>query len=194
LPKSRFDLDKVVRRLHERKAKLMTELEAVSTTHFVNSWRVQGWVDNGLHPWLEVQRRKPGTAAYNSARKSARTRAILVQSGALRRGFYTRIKRLDIIQIANSLPYAKVHNEGFEGTVSVKGHDRWMKSKGDYAGTGVYSVKTRKEKRVQLQYKQSIKGHSRKMNIPQRQFMGHSVELQKKQEQVIDNTIKYCFR
>lgn len=109
-----FNFDKIIRKLEDKKPRMLTDLERLSTTHFINSWRKQGWEDNSLEPWKEVERRKPGTAAYKSATKAARTRAILVKSGALRRGFYTRIKRMNIIQIANSMPYAKVHNEGLK--------------------------------------------------------------------------------
>lgn len=175
------------------KPRLMTDLEAISTTFFINSWRIQGWDDGQVQKWKEVQRRTPGTAAYNSAKKSSRTRAILVKSGNLRRGFYTRIKRMDVLQIANSIPYAKFHNEGERGIAYVKPHQRWVKS-GEYQGTGIYSIKTKKERRVQLQYKQHVKAYTRKVRIPQRQFMGHSPTLGRMQEKSIDKHIKSCFK
>lgn len=110
--KEGFNLDEIERRLRAGKPKLMVDLEAVSERFFLASWRKQGWDDGSLQRWQEVKRRIPGTRAYNSARKSSRTRSILVQSGRLRRSFYTRIRRNDIIQIANSAPYAQPHNEG----------------------------------------------------------------------------------
>ena len=51
--------------------------------------------------------------------------------------------------------YAKVHNEGFSGSVVVKAHDRTGKKGRQYV----------------------VKQHTRKALIPQRQFMGESREL-----------------
>lgn len=51
--------------------------------------------------------------------------------------------------------YAKVHNEGFSGSVVVKAHDRTGKKGKRYV----------------------VKQHTRKALIPQRQFMGESREL-----------------
>lgn len=145
MPKSKFNLDEVAKKFTAIKPKLMTDLEAISTNFFVGSWRNQGWTSVRLERWKEVQRRTPGTRAYKYAKKSARTRSILVKSGNLRRGFYTRIKRIDVLQIANNITYAKYHNEGIG-------------------------------------------------KIPQRQFMGHSPTLQRKQIKSIDEYIKMCFK
>lgn len=193
MPKQKFNLDEVAKKFTAVKPRLMTDLEAISTTFFINSWRIQGWDDGQVQKWKEVQRRTPGTAAFKSAKKSSRTRAILVKSGNLRRGFYTRIKRMDVLQIANSIPYAKFHNEGERGIAYVKPHQRWVKA-GEYEGSGIYNIKTRKERRVELQYKQHVKGYARKVRIPQRQFMGHSPTLQRKQIKSIDEHIKSCFK
>ena len=193
--KPKFNLDEVAKRFTAVKPKLMTDLEAISTNFFVNSWRIQGWDNGQVEKWPEVERRKPGTAAYKSATKRARERAILVGkgSGKLRRAFYTRIKRMDIIQIANSMPYAKFHNEGVNGVAHVKSHQRWVKA-GEYEGSGIYNIKTRKEKRVELQYKQQVKAYTRKVRIPQRQFMNHSPTLGRMQEKSINKHIKMCFK
>lgn len=188
-----FDFDKVLEKMKSTKSKLLTTLEVQATDHFTGSWKKKGWVDIGLEQWKEVQRRQPGTKAYKAAKKAARTRAILVQSGRLRRSFYTRIKRMDIIQIANSAPYAQVHNEGARGSAFVKPHQRFVKS-GEYAGSGIYSIKSRREKRVQLEAKQNVRGYSRRVNIPQRQFMGHSRQLEKQQINSIKKWIDEAIR
>jgi len=188
-----FNFDLLMEKMKSSKPKLLTTLEVQATDHFVGSWKKKGWVDRGLKQWKEVQRRQPGTKAYKAAKKAARTRAILVQSGRLRRSFYTRIKRMDIVQIANSAPYAQVHNEGARGTAYVKPHARYVKS-GEYAGTGIFSTKTRREKRVQLEAKQNVKGYSRKVNIPQRQFMGHSHQLEQQQIRAIQRWIDEAIR
>lgn len=148
MAKEGFNFDEIERRLRAGKMQLMIDLEAVSTKFFLDSFRKQGWDDGALHRWQEVKRRIPGTRAFKSARPSSRTRSILVQSGRLRRGFYTRIRRMDIVQIANSTPYAQPHNEGTRNA-----------------------------------------GRGRRTVIPQRQFMGHSQSLQKKQINVIKHWV-----
>jgi phage gpG-like protein len=188
-----FNFDLLMEKMKSSKPKLLTTLEVQATDHFVGSWKKKGWVDRGLEQWREVKRRQPGTKAYKAAKKAARTRAILVQSGRLRRSFYTRIKRMDIVQIANSAPYAQVHNEGARGTAYVKPHSRYVKS-GEYAGTGIFSTKTRREKKVQLEAKQNVRGYSRRVNIPQRQFMGHSHQLEQQQIRAIQRWINEAIR
>lgn len=63
-----------------------------------------------------------------------------------------------VISAGNSkVPYARVHNEGFTGSVVVPAHDR----------------RTKKGKTVQ------VKAHKRMMRIPQRQFLGACPELER---------------
>lgn len=67
------------------------------------------------------------------------------------------------------VPYAKVHNEGFKGEVSVKAFKR-------------------KSALGKLGAKYQVKAHTRKANMPKRQFMGVGPTLRarliKKTEQV----------
>jgi len=95
----------------------------------------------------------------------------LVKTGALRAGnYYTTQPRQATLK--NNVPYAKVNNEGFKGTVTVKAHSR--NSYGQKrVGTGKLT-KTGKERMQTVRFKtgdKSISSHTRKMNIPQRQFM-----------------------
>lgn len=55
------------------------------------------------------------------------------------------------------MPYARVHNEGFTGSVVVPAHNR----------------RTKKGKTVQ------VKAHKRMMRIPRRQFLGACHELER---------------
>lgn len=81
------------------------------------------------------------------------TGSLLIESGALLNSIQPKLisRERVIISAGNKkVPYAKVHNEGFKGWVNVQAH-------------------TRKGKKVEA--------HQRKINIPQRQFMGKSNEL-----------------
>lgn len=80
---------------------------------------------------------------------------ILVKSGALRRDFTSEAGNGQV-KITNRLPYAIVHNEGFNGTVSVPTHNR-----------AVYVKSGRNKKRSGTI---EVKGHKRHMRVPKRQF------------------------
>lgn len=99
-------------------------------------------------PW------KPLSRNYRPTRGT-----LLVRSGALLNS--VRVVSVSqekaVIGAGNSkVKYARAHNEGFSGSVVVKTHSR----------TG-RNGKTR-----------TVKSHTRKMDIPRRQFMGHCRELE----------------
>lgn len=95
----------------------------------------------------------------------------LVNSGAMRAAnFYTTQPGQTTLK--NNMPYAKVHNEGFEGTVTIKAHTRNKYGKAK-KGTGKLTKKG-KERMQTVTFKageSNVKSHSRKMKIPKRQFM-----------------------
>lgn len=108
-------------------------------------------------------------ATFSKWKKSKGT--TLVKTGALRSANYYTTQQGQVT-IKNNMPYAKVHNEGFKGTINIKAHSRntYTKSK---VGTGKFTKKG-KERTQTLTSKsgeRQVKAHSRKVNIPQRQFM-----------------------
>ena len=153
----------VVKRWEAAKKQLPKLLTNTSKNIFVDSWKKQGW--DGVK-WQEVQRRTPGTKAYKSATKAARTRAILVKSGTLRRSIVVNSQTFQRMIISTNVPYAEVHNEGFSGIVRVNAHSRIGKR---------------------------IKAHSRKVNIPQRKFMGHGQRVEKEQRDIIGVALANVF-
>lgn len=83
---------------------------------------------------------------------------LLVQSGALRKSIEVdeiNPRRVVITAGNDEVLYAKVHNEGFSGSVVVPEHKRTSKKSKQYV----------------------VKQHTRKTLIPQRQFIGESQEL-----------------
>jgi phage gpG-like protein len=116
--------------------------------------------------------RKDGSSA--GARKSRRN--LLVKSGKLRRSVRVVSISKDSVIVGSDVPYAKAHNEGFSGSVSVEAHKRKRKIK-----TYVTSIKTKKTtKRKVLAGFNEVKAHNRNMNIPQRQFIGITPQLKEK--------------
>lgn len=122
---------------------------------FVNgNFRAQGFQGSTFKKWKANKRKS----------------TILIKTGKLRAANYftTQPGQATII---NKMPYAKVHNEGFNGTVSVKAHsrNRYGKTK---VGTGKFT-KSGKERLKTMTMKigqSTVKSHSRKVNLPQRQF------------------------
>jgi len=141
----------------------------MAVNFFLDRFRYQNWLGSTTEAWR--QRRT------NSPRN--RGRSILVQSGRLRRSIrITRISGLTVT-IGSDVPYAKAHNEGFRGTVSVKAHSR-----NKYGKERVKSGKFTKSGKERMKTIQTItatgqvKAHTRKVNILRRQFMGNSPVLE----------------
>lgn len=67
-------------------------------------------------------------STFKKWKKNKKGSTILVQSGRLRSATYYTTQSGQAT-IKNNMPYAKIHNEGFEGTVSVKAHTRSNGSK-----------------------------------------------------------------
>ena len=124
---------------------------------FINgNFRAQGFQGASFSPWKKSKKGKGTT---------------LVNIGNLRAANYYSTQPGQVT-LKNNMPYAKVMNEGFKGTVTVKSHSRnkYGKSK---VGTGKLT-KSGKELMQTVTFKSGqsiVKSHSRKMNIPKRQFM-----------------------
>lgn len=94
---------------------------------------------------------------WTPAKVPKTTGSLLIDSGALVNSIRPAVitpQRVVISAGNEKVDYAQAHNEGFKGVVSVPAH-------------------TRKTKRKDV----SVKAHTRKTNIPKREFMGDSEEL-----------------
>lgn len=167
------------------------------------AFRQQGWTGHRFERW---QRRKNPTA-WGPAKRNA-GRAILVDRGRLRRA--TRIIRADFntVVVGNDTPYARAHNEGWQGQVTqrVKTFQRKQTfagvastfGKGRQFTTGaVMSIKTRKDlKPRKVQAMVQVKEHIRKIRIrlPRRQFMGDSPYLRRNMHRKVSATMQGAFR
>jgi phage gpG-like protein len=106
---------------------------------------------------------------WQPARTEKKTGSLLIESGELKKSIRPEHTGPDKVVIAaggQKAPYAKVHNEGFSGSVSVPEH-------------------TRKSPWGQV----NVKAHTRQANIPQRQFMGRSKEAAREVRDAIQEYI-----
>lgn len=133
---------------------------------FNNSFRMQGWLGNRFEPWKKRRSRKRAG------------RAILVDTGRLRRGTRITSNTGGIVRIGNDAPYARAHNEGFRGIANVRAHTRNKYSKSK-VGTGRLTSKGKERMKTvsSISGSTNVKAHTRRMNLPQRQFMGSSPYL-----------------
>ena len=96
----------------------------------------------------------------------------LIRSGKLRGSMTVRAEAdRAVISYGNDhVPYAQVHNEGFDGEVTVPAHIRHTK-RGDVR----------------------VRQHTRRMRIPQRQFLGSAKELDNLLQTEIEAVINDLF-
>lgn len=141
---------------------------------FNNSFRMQGWLGNSFTPWRKRRSRKRSR------------RAILVDTGRLRRGTRITSNTGGVVRIGNDTPYARAHNEGFRGVANVRAHNRNVYSK-TKVGTGKLTKKGKERMKTVSTNSGTtqVKAHTRKMNIPQRQFMGESPYLTTKLKRIL---------
>lgn len=180
-----YDFSKVAINFAEVKQALPPVLATVCVNFFKDSFRRQGWRDKGLKRWQARKNNKGSTG-----------RGILIKRGHLRNSIRKLIANWKLVEVGTNLPYAAAHNEGFSGTIRVRQHTRNQYSK-EKKGRGVYNIKTRQEltrtERKATGTKFTVRSHTRKMNLPQRQFMGDSETLNLKIDATITNAVDKIF-
>lgn len=136
----------------------------MAVDHYKENFVKGGFVNGGLHTWKDPRRREKPTKYANSQYKT-----LLSGGNNLYKSIRSEVEE-GKATIRTDREYAAIHNFGFRGTQYVKPHKR-------NRTVGLMSLKERKELRTGGQ---NVKGHSRQMNMPQRQFIGHSQELNEK--------------
>ena len=159
-------LEKVRRDLLTYKERWPRIMGKIALDWVNESFELQGYRDQILIPWQGRKNKKRQgrlLRASGKLQKSIRVRAL---NASFRLYTYSR--------------YAKAHNDGFKGTVQVRAHQRRKKLIGviqglddkAYSYGSNMSIKSRRSlKEKPVHDVQQVKTHSRKMNIPRRQFM-----------------------
>jgi len=112
MAKNEFNFDGIRRQL--LKTDISLDLANTVKNEAVTNFNRQGYDGK---KWQEVQRRVPTTRTYKYAKKSSRSRAILVQSGRLRRDVANSVSagkknnNWSYTLVVNN-PYAEAHNSG----------------------------------------------------------------------------------
>lgn len=152
----------------------------------LDNFRHQGFMGDSLQPWRK--RKNPNRWGQSPKRNG---RALLVDTGRLRRSWRIVTIRQDMVSVGSDDPKAKVHNEGLRiGQIQqVKAHERKRFSKSKI-GTGTYSIKSQKENQKTVKSVSgtiSVKAHTRRINqnIPKRQMIGKSTHLDNRIKRII---------
>lgn len=126
---------------------------------FINgNFRAQGWQGRSFQRW----------------KANRRNSTILIRRGHGRRSIRQET-RPGIVRTWSDSPYMAVHNRGFKGKVSIREHQR-RKYEARRVPTGRKTKSGNdRMKTVHVNTGTSIvKGHTRNVNIPKRQFMPES--------------------
>ncbi len=157
----------------------------------------QAWIDNGTEAWQRRSRRKPWTNK-GKARSNA-GRALLIQSGRLRRSIRIINTTSNSVTIGSDTPYARLHNDGgrVTGTQHVRAFVRMNKKRDGVAAQKMREGK--KSSRIKWVKNSSgishVKAHTRKMDyrMPRRRFMGESRYLSMQISRMIAAEINKIF-
>lgn len=166
--------DRIKKGIMDYRANLYKHVGAVGLQFIDSNFRAQGWQNKTLIPWRATRRKKNvfGIGKKVSVNAKGQTvrkghAMILINSGRLQRSFHANSAGIGRVRWFTDVEYAKAHNEGFKGTVTVKSHQRRILQK-----QKIYSVKTRKGGLQKVETGSiTVKSFSRNMNIPRRQFM-----------------------
>ena len=175
-----YDFGAIAAKVAAIKSQLPDAMATTALNFFVDSFRRQGWRDKGLTKW------KPRKGNVDPGR------AVLVKRGHLRTSIRKMLVSWQRSEIGTNHPAAEAHNEGFNGNVSVKAHSRRKREtiREKYV-TKSGSKRNRSVKVTTGSYK--VRAHTRKANLPQRQFMGDSEVLNMKLDKVMSNAIDKLF-
>lgn len=151
--------------------------------HFKDSFPNQGFTNESTEKWKprkRPDRKRPG-------------RAILIDTGRLRRSLrYSRSRKYEVV-IKSNKPYAKIQNEGGEISVSsrkgsgtintyVRGNDGFVDGK----------FKRGRKRKLQL-LGAAYETGAYTIKIPKRQFVGYSGKLNRRLIEKFDKRIKTIF-
>ena len=112
----------------------------------------QGWQGASFTPW---KANKKGLVP------------ILHRNGDLQGGFNYTLQGNGDVLFYNNIPYARAHNEGFKGQVTVRAHSRRKTG-----AANIYNVKSHRPRAIRVDIGEPLKieQFTRNMNLVQRQF------------------------
>lgn len=152
-----------------------TRVGGISVKFYKDRFVRGGWIDTSFQKWRPRKKRD-----RNERRRG--NRALLVQSGRLKRSIRVLAKNEKSVRVGTDVEYAKAHNEGDTSTSNetVRTHTR-----------RAHSRRNRSGRRGDVKGS-TVKSHNRKTkrNLPKRQFMGRSKFLNRRIEKTLKHQLK----
>ena len=178
-PKEMQEFIDMMNRVEKVYGTLPNKAAIIAVNFSKERFKQQNWLGNTTKPWKK--RKRTGTKDDS--------RAILVKSGALKRDVHKIMadSTKAIIGTSNITGnYARIHNEGFRGSVSVKEFRRkhYTHAKEKYT-TRSGRERTRTKRTINSNMETTVRSHIRKVNIPARQFLGSSPVLDTRIEKMM---------
>jgi len=142
----------------------------------------QNWHDTAPEPWTPRRHLRRGG-------KRRQNGAILVDSGRLKRSIRIVAVTPTSVTIGTDVPYAQIHNDGFNGSQSVRAHTQRVKEHQRKQKVKGKKGKWKTKKVTVKAHTRNIKAHTRNMKMPRRRFLGSSAELEKQIMELIMSEI-----
>ncbi|MBQ6377618.1 MAG: phage virion morphogenesis protein [Prevotella sp.] len=172
-----------------RRRKLPVKVGRIAADHFKENFRKGGFVNGGLHPWQPTKRQQSG-----SKRAAAKYDPLLSR----RKHLYGGLKYIPgdyRVLVRDDLKYAPIHNWG--GDVSPTVTEKMRKYAWARYNEAIGRKKGVKRKKKYVESEEALRWKALaltkkprlQINIPQRQFLGESQELNQKINETIDKEI-----
>ena len=158
---------------------------SIAKSHFQDNFHKSGFVNNGLHPWKKSKRESNGKGTESEYKTLLSRRNHLFRS-------INYFPGDGKVTIRNDVEYAQIHNEG--GIININTHPNVTEKMKKFAWAKYYSTLGLKKgdkipqsipedaarwRALALTKKPKLNIHI-KVNMPKRQFIGESKELDEK--------------
>ena len=193
---NKFNLKQSEQKARKALEAAIVDVGNTARVFFVESFRKQGWDDKSVQKWKPRKRTTYTTKSGKVVDDT--TRAILVKKEDLRKSIIRNpANRAALsIKISTDLVYAKIHNDG--GTINKAGFAGLMYYR--EVATNLATKKTLKrfastkgKKANRATHAMEVNVGAHTINMPKRQFMGDSYNLNEKVKAVIVKRLDKVF-
>lgn len=197
------DFKNIRSRLKQAMLSIPYKAGVIMVAYSKDRFKYQNWQDTYPEPWQ--RRSKKGGWSNKGKTANNAGRAILVQSGRLRRSIRIINTTGNSVTIGSDVPYAAIHNNGgmVNTTQRIRAHVR-INSRRDQTGiTGATEITNKKGiSRTNIKWGKTATGishvseHTRKMSyrMPRRRFMGESKYLSMQISRMIAAELNNVFK
>jgi phage gpG-like protein len=187
-----MDINKLQAKFNELLPKILTKVEKIVLIYTMKAFKTASWDGKA---W---EKRKASSQTKSDRRQKDKPRALLIKSGNLRRSVIVFSKGNEIT-ILSDMPYSEIQNQGGTinhpgGTPYTFGKDGKAKFIGRKKADELEAKAERKSKNSQITNSRRFRvTKPHKIEIPMRQFIGESNELNNQIEEVIAKEIEQIF-